>query len=277
RDDGIESSFYAPALTSLTQLKASRALDLFLEGVAHFRQFERINDIPVELRARAAIRGVAAVAPTELSVPLLIELLTHTEDLMTQESAAALGRIGDHRAFAPLIDLLKSGRHPSDAAEAAAALANLGDPAAVPHLFQMLDAPSYLTPRAVLRALGQLGDPSIVPQLLPWLEHYHSETAEAAVEALAHIGGEQAMKAIRPYLRTGDGGQRRLVAEAAQRWADQPSVPILAERLQTELQWEARQAAVEALKQLDPNHPALSHDAANDPIPAVREVTRAST
>lgn len=91
------------------------------------------------------------------NVKKLIKALLHAEKAVREESAAALGRIGDPRATVPLIKALRSD-HLSVSSSAARALGKIGDSAAVPALIQMLNDGDEMVRWHAAWALEGIGD-----------------------------------------------------------------------------------------------------------------------
>jgi HEAT repeat protein len=113
---------------------------------------------------RAAI--VLGTRADRSATPALVEALGDHE-LVATEAAWALGQLGDRRAVAALITLLEESRYWPARINAAAALGRLGDPLAFAPLREtlMLDGDDTAPRAAAAAALGALGDHRAIPVL----------------------------------------------------------------------------------------------------------------
>jgi len=106
------------------------------------------------------------------------------------QAAEALGRLGDARALAPLIEALQD-KNNSLRGNAAEALGEIGDSRAVPCLIEALGDKDDYPVRCAVEALGKLGDETAVEHLVPFLKHDpRSEVTEAAAKSLEKLGWE---------------------------------------------------------------------------------------
>ncbi len=132
----------------------------WLEGEAVQRALTRLlgHEAVRSQIVEALVRHGAGV------VALLIDQL-RVDDLETRQAAAvALGRIGDRRATAPLIDAL---RNPELAVPVAGALARIGDRDAFEGLLDLLGEPDPATRQSVIAALNSIGHPDMAAQDRP--------------------------------------------------------------------------------------------------------------
>lgn len=140
-----------------------------------------------------------------VAVELLIQALNDTADRteaggypLRRNAARALGKLGDRRAVAPLIDCLSCADFYVREA-AAQSLEMLGDAAAIPTLIQLLnnEIPGTLpAPEqadlaqpydAIIEALGTLQATAAVPLLQPFLEHPLPRIQYATARALYQL------------------------------------------------------------------------------------------
>ncbi len=132
-------------------------------------------------------------------------------DHTVRGAAEALGLLGDQRAVAPLVALLRI-RNGRLAASAARALAAIGEPAVQPLISSLPTRSAELALRgAIVDALVDIGEPSIGP-LIQSLDSPSSPVRNAAVEALTRIG-PTAIAALVAALRTENWDLRRRIAQ----------------------------------------------------------------
>ena len=187
------------------------------------------------------------------TVPALIDraLEEITAAYVREAAAAALGRMKDPRALAPLVVLLGCPAL-SVRVAAAHALAQLGDTAATPALVAKLGdaelAPALTealgalmdkraaaplaslavapTTSAELRrkalwSVGELADPATVETLKPLLASEDPELAREAVEALGRIGDRSAVVALIPMLEYRDHEVQKTTVWALEKLTEQ--------------------------------------------------------
>jgi HEAT repeat protein len=132
-------------------------------------------------------------------------------DHTVRGAAEALGLLGDQRAVAPLVALLRA-RNGRLAQSAAHALAAIGEPAVEPLIASLPTRSAELALRgAIVDALVDIGEPSIDP-LIQSLDSPSSPVRNAAVEALTRIG-PTAIAALVTALRTENWDLRRRIAQ----------------------------------------------------------------
>lgn len=161
-------------------------------------------------------------------------------------AARVLGRLGDPRAFAPLVELLADG---NGCGAAATALAELGDPRAVAPLALALTAGNHdraycSTIAESLRAFGGQAEPALVEAL----SHPDANVRAAAAGALIEMGTDASVDGLVACLgdpesevaaaaakaldrlgwRPAEEGQRVTTAIATRRWADVVAIGVAA-------------------------------------------------
>ncbi len=147
--------------------------------------------------AREKEERVARLAK-EGAVEPLIELLEDKD--VCHSAASALGEIGDKKAIAPLIDIVRN-RNSHARREALAALGKIGDKKAIKALADALqDGQLWCDASEVL---GNMGNDAVEP-LIQALKHKNSETRVGAALALGNIGDKQAVEALLEILKNND-------------------------------------------------------------------------
>ncbi len=168
------SSPFAIEATRLLALLKNRSVGETLETLMTSR-------IP-EVAAWAAVGS--SLVHTSFEPEILYPFLNDDTDLGNW-SRIALGRSGNHRAFAPLLKMLTHDE-PELRALAALALGRLGDPHAVPALISLLDIKQSRW--AAIEALGELKDRRALPVLTTLKENEPDISNFPRYErAIAHI------------------------------------------------------------------------------------------
>lgn len=126
---------------------------------------------------------------TEEDVNGLIEALDYPDDQNVRLAAAsALGKIGDSRAVAPLIDAL--GDQDGVQEVAALALGEIGDKRAVDALINTLGDGNWEVRSSEAKALGKIGDDQALHPLVNLLGDKSEIVRWHAVQSLETITGE---------------------------------------------------------------------------------------
>jgi len=191
----------------------------------------------------------------EAAADLLLELLARPgrdpRDLERRSQAATLlGRFGDPRAEAPLLELLAT-EEPTLQAAAAESLGRLGSHRARPALLSLTTAPALAVRAAALEALGRIGDATDLPRLEQALEPAGPpEIHRAVLRGLPGLGpaalallDEQRRAATDPELR-------RLAAQGIGRLGLAAGIEPLAALAEDDPAPEVRQEAILALAAL---------------------------
>ena len=148
------------------------------------------------------------------AVPALLALLADRTGHVRGAAAAALGRIGDTVAAAPLAGLLRD-PYPDVREAGTAAVVALGRRGprqrelvlalVMPHF----GAGEEELAAAAIRIAGRLGDRALVARLAPALRDERPGVRRAAVEAIGAAGGPEAVEALRAALVDEDVAVRR--------------------------------------------------------------------
>lgn len=218
-------------------------------------------------------------SPDSSQISTLIEQMKDVTVRTSRDAQEALFEIGAP-AVPALIEQLKS-ENPRDRGQAANVLGRIGDRRAVAPLIQYLEdksLKSFAKSDAVI-ALGKIKDPEGIPALMDALRS--TDLKEHATEALKNIG-EPAFEALLTTLSGTNTAKSAAAALALGEFKDQRAVYDLTQALydqRFENSWEVRLTAVVALKKI--GHPsalqALMDVAQNDPVPQIRRVAQNAT
>jgi HEAT repeat protein len=192
------------------------------------------------VRALVAI-GSPAVGP-------LIDALKDEDHRLRQNSATALGYIGDRRAVEPLIEALKD-ENWQVRISSVGALAKLGDSRAVEPLITALKDESGWVRPAAATALGYIGDHRAKEPLIAALKDESQRVRSSAATALSKLGDHRAIKPLIVLLKDGNLQIRSSSATALGRLGDPRAVEPLIDALKDE-NWQVRISSVNALGKL---------------------------
>jgi HEAT repeat protein len=203
-------------------------------------------------------------------VALLIEQL-RVEDLETRQAAAvALGRIGDRRATAALIQSLND---PELAVPAAGALARIGDRDAFEGLLALLGSHDASIRQAAIAALNSIGHPDMAARVAPLLSDSDPLVRESALRIAGYFGYTDCVDHVLQSCRDQSETVRRAAIESLAFFDDPRVVPTLAGALDQHQPAAVRAAAAAALMRSD-QHVAVDAlaQALRDSDPWVRYV-----
>jgi HEAT repeat protein len=212
-----------PYLIKLGRHWASRELAAWPLGrIGDLRALEPM------LRATSPLAGdpllVQSVADfgTE-AVELLIGFLRDSDEYVRETAANVLGKIGDARAFDPLVTVLDDAK---DRVRSAAAY-SLGrfDHRAVGPLIRMLKDADFFTRADAVCSLGKIGDRVATPDLIHCLADTHPRVRTAAAEALARIGDHRAVDALQQAVDDRDIDVAKAARDAITAIVRKPSLP----------------------------------------------------
>ena len=161
-------------------------------------------------------------------VTLLTEQL-RVEDLETRQAAAvALGRIGDSRATAALIQSLTD---PELAVPAAGALARIGDREAFEGLLALLGDRDAPIRQAAVAALNSIGHPDMAARVAPLLSDPDPLVRESALRIAGYFGYADCLERVLQCCRDQNDAVRRAAIESLAFFDDPRVVPMLVEAL----------------------------------------------
>jgi HEAT repeat protein len=173
--------------------------------------------------ARAWAANVLGEVGAQRAYPALVRSLDDPDDEVRAKSVTALGRLGDRRAIAPLLDRLVTDPAPFVRVRIASVLGQFGGPEVVDRLVRSLgDAAWWVRIRGV-EALEQIGTVAEAP-LLVALNDPDPEIRRRSAVALERLGvpetllrrietGEQVEDASQTLTQLAAAGTRELVAE----------------------------------------------------------------
>lgn len=149
-------------------------------------------------------------------VPRLLELLSADSPLVRAHAAGVLGKVGDKRAFDPLLSALAD-KHPDVRRKAARALGHLGDKRATSALVQRLSDESWMVRSHAATAVGQLGDRTARSALVKALDDEYPFVQAAAAEGLGYLGDPGVVSALAERVDKASPPVRRAMLEALER------------------------------------------------------------
>jgi HEAT repeat protein len=216
----------------------------WLEGEAVQRALTRLlgHEAVRSQIVEALVRHGAGV------VALLVDQL-RVDDLETRQAAAvALGRIGDRRATAPLIDAL---REPELAVPAAGALARIGDRDAFEGLLGMLGEPDPATRQSVIAALNSIGHPEMATRIAQRLDDPDPLVRESALRIAGYFGYPECVEQVLQRCHDPKETVRRAAIESLAFFDDPRVVPALVTALEQQSP-PVRAGAAAALMRVEP-------------------------
>ena len=215
--------------------------------------------------ARAWAANVLGEVRSQRAFPSLIRGLDDADDEVRAKSATALGRLGDRRAVAALLDRLLTDPAPFVRVRIATALGQLGGPEVIDRLVRALGDRTWWVRMRAVEALEQIGSIAEGP-LLVALSDPDPEIRQRAAVSLERLGlsatllhrmevNQGAEEATQTLSRLTAAGTRELVAELLVH----PSL-------------EVRGTVIRAIREARRSDlvPELGRVALSDPEPAVR-------
>jgi HEAT repeat protein len=269
-----------PVMKGLTRLLGSQALRSEIIE-AFVRYGKRVTELlsqqleAEDLETRlAAVTALGRIGNPE-SVPALIRTLNDPE--LTVEAADALARIGDARAYEPLLLLLASDRG-AVRRSAIAALNSLGHPSMPedvrrmlldvnPHvresavriagyfgyadcanlLLQSIHDSSEDVRRAAVESLPNFSEEMILPILKAAIADESSKIRAAAAQSLGHLGSISSLRELMRAMNDPDAWVRYYTARALAQIRSPESIDVLARALRSDSATPVRIAAADAL------------------------------
>lgn len=184
-------------------------IDIYsLERQIDYHKEQIVNDQIKQLTDKSQFRGYAAAKLGNMKNPIAVETLISTlsDDKPNVRASAieALGRIGDKRATAPLLQILENQQDNKYARSyAAKALGGIKDSSAVQPLIASLSDNALEVRCASAEALGEIGDHrAIAPLVIKSLQRFREEwpVRRCAVEGLGHFRDQQSINALKSIL-----------------------------------------------------------------------------
>jgi HEAT repeat protein len=227
--------------------KAGELLGERRERAGFDRLVRALRTDPKSYNRLVAARSLARLGDPE-AVPPLLEVITDpaSEGSALEGALQALGELGDHRATAPILDLLHRSTNGTIRFCCLEALGALGDPAANPTLLEYARTRKGRAdyPGVAIRAVSAAGDPSV---LLDVLDCWRRAGDQDVIAAAAALGTTETLA---PLLETRKGKVRAMVAAALGRRGDSSAIPALVAALEGSRSASFRRVLVEALDQL---------------------------
>jgi HEAT repeat protein len=181
-------------------------------------------------------------------LPQLEERLKGSDAVLRGNVAQVMGAVKDRRAVAPLLDAIQA--EDDSGLASASALIRIGDPAAVEPLVQLLENRSEQVRIYAAYALGGLKDRRAVPALVRSLADPSSSVRGIAAHALGQIGAHDAVSPLVACLDDASPHVRSTAAYALAQLGDRQAAKKLEDRLQGDPDFTVRQAARDALDEL---------------------------
>jgi HEAT repeat protein len=194
---------------------------------------------------RAAITALGRIGDPAC-VPSLIGILRDPE--LTVDAAAALARIGDRRAYEPLLELLVHDR-PAVRQAAVGALNSLGHPR-MPHDVRrfLMEANPYMRESAV-RIAGYFGYPECADLLLNCLKDPNENVRRSVIESLPNLQDKRVLPILRLAICDESPRIRTAAAQSLGHLEDAAAVPELVRAIKDSHVW-VRYYASRALGQI---------------------------
>jgi HEAT repeat protein len=191
----VESSNIASELTFLLASSEIRR-EVIETLVRHGREVtgalsDQIQSENGDIR-QAAVTALARIGDPN-TVPVLVRALSDPE--LTAQAAEALSKIGDARAYEPLLQLLGHDRAAVRQA-AVAALNSIGHPSMAADISKLLFNSNPHVREAAVRICAYFAYPDCAAQLLDRIHDVSENVRRAAVESLSHLQDDRVLGAL---------------------------------------------------------------------------------
>ncbi len=194
---------------------------------------QQLNTEDPETR-QAVVLALGKIADSR-AVPALLELLSPDQGLVI-EAAGALAMTGDHRAYAPLLDLLGHNERAVRRA-AVSALNSLGHPDLAGAMERLLCDPRPLVRESAVRIVGYGGLPPCVDRLMERCRDESEAVRRAAIESLPALEDDRVLPTLASAL-TDNAGDVRAAAARSLGLVEDPAVwPLLQKALADSGPW----------------------------------------
>jgi HEAT repeat protein len=241
---GLQNLLAALAVATPEQLRSLTLVLGWLEGAAVERSLTQLLGHPAVRKEviEALVRYGARVTA------LLLEQL-NAEDVQTRQAAViALGRLGDRQAVPALIQVLQTDQ--ALLVETAGALAKLGDDRAFEPLLGLLGHEDASVRLAVISAINSLGHPGLAGRLVTLLNDASPRVRESAVKIAGYFGFTECVDGLLERCRDADEQVRQAAVGHLPYLEDERVPSVLIEALQSGTP-KVRAAAAQAFGQLE--------------------------
>jgi len=187
-----------------------------IEAIHQLLDFETNLTLPVLIEmlksTDTAVRTTAARVLGELDITdsekagvALLDLLSDPEAIVRSEAVDTLGILGYAPAISAIKTLLVTDPEPLVRASAAETLGDIGDASAVAELEAALGDPDNAVRAYAANSVGLLGRPSILPNLKSYLEDEQSPIVRAEIYGARYrLGAKEDLDALLKLLETAD-------------------------------------------------------------------------
>jgi HEAT repeat protein len=162
------------------------------------------SDDQVRYNAVKAIRE----APDAKATEALVAALDDPYDMVKRVAADALGKIGDRKTTAIVLQHAQSDKDIGTRCMCVAALGNLEDPSVFDSLVSFLSHEDPTMRGNAAEALGKLGDPRAIDALAKCLYDRKNFVRVRVIEALGQIGDPRGVEPLLQYYHSTEGDRR---------------------------------------------------------------------
>jgi WD40 repeat protein/HEAT repeat protein len=226
-------------------------------------------------------RTLGDIGDTRAVEPLIQAFVYANQNFGNSELPRALGKLGDKKAVEPLRQVLKNPQQnmqPDVRMAIFEGLLLLKAPQALEDAAQELKSMAeknwHYQANPLLLALGRSRDSKAVPLLESFLNNQQS--CQAAAEALLLLGTKDALKMLEERLTAENFPQAQMIILNRQ-WPRNAASITLLKRVAAGPNQFARDAATQALNNLQPNHTAEAHGSLPAPIGCISPALAADT
>lgn len=189
------------------------------------------DDYPVLTSVREnSAEALGNIGDLRALQPLVQSLIMDPDDDVRWKSARALGKLGDPAGVHALIEALKDGSW-TVRGHAAHALGRIGDETAFDALAEVLNDDDWHVRKYAATAIGKTGGEKAIPLLLKVLNDNDADVSWKAIVALENIG-EASVEPLIDIFKNGDWHIRGRAAEALGKIGDERAVQPLIHALE---------------------------------------------
>lgn len=181
-------------------------------------------------------------------VPLLVEKLKDDDKEIKMLSIIALGRIGDNSVVPHLVEVLE--KEEDLAVVCAGALAKIGDRRAFEPLIRKLGNPNPYIRQAVISAINSLGHPDLPKRLKELLKSDNVFERESAIKIAGYFGFEECKEGVFKLIDDENEEIRKAVYENIVFFEDERIIDLLKSGLEREKR-KVREVIAKSLVYLD--------------------------